>query len=73
MKRPTTRLLHPADLEHLSQQVLVVIGDKDFAAPADVLTSAFPHGSLTILKNTDHFATTESFAFIDSLLDFLAP
>ena len=73
MKRPATRVLSPGDLKDISQQVLVIIGDKDFAAPADALASAFSHGSLTILKNTDHFATTESFAFIDSLLDFLTP
>jgi len=73
MKRPATRVLRPADLEGISHQVLVVIGDKDFAAPADALASAFPHGSLSVLKNTDHFATTESFAFIDILLEFLTP
>jgi pimeloyl-ACP methyl ester carboxylesterase len=73
MKRPSTHVLRPSDLEHLTQPVLVVIGDKDFAAPADALAAAFPHGSLSILKNTDHFATTESFAFIDSLLEFLTP
>lgn len=73
MKRPPSRVLHPDDLSDIDQRVLVVIGDKDFAAPADRLASAFPNGSLTILKNTDHFATTESFSFIDSLLEFLAP
>ena len=73
MKRPPSRALCPDDLSVISQQVLVVIGDKDFAAPADQLASAFSHGSLTILKNTDHFATTESFTFIDSLLEFLTP
>jgi pimeloyl-ACP methyl ester carboxylesterase len=73
MKRPPSRVLNPDDLSAISQHVLVVIGDKDFAAPADRLASAFPHGSLTILKNTDHFATTESFTFIDSLLEFLTP
>lgn len=73
MKRPATHVLAPADLQQITQHVLVVIGDNDFAAPADSLASAFSNGSLVTLKNTDHFATTESFAFIDALLEFLAP
>lgn len=72
MKRPPARVLSPNDLSDIPQQVLVIIGDKDFAAPADRLASTFPNGSLTTLKNTDHFATTESFAFIDTLLEFFA-
>jgi pimeloyl-ACP methyl ester carboxylesterase len=71
MKRPASRAITPTHLSHLAHEVLVVIGDNDFAAPADALASAFAHGSLRILKNTDHFATTESFSFIDALLDFL--
>jgi hypothetical protein len=27
---------------------------------------------LTVLRNTDHFATPEAFPFIDAILDFLA-
>jgi pimeloyl-ACP methyl ester carboxylesterase len=56
----------------LNHEVLVVIGDKDFTFPAQRLASAFTNGKLAVLKNTDHFATTESFSFIDELLDFLA-
>ncbi len=50
---------------------LVAIGDKDFAGSADKLAAAFPDGRLKVLKNTDHFATPESFEFIDAVLDFL--
>lgn len=73
MKRPSHTSVTKEQLQQLNHEVLVVIGDKDFTAPADQLAQAFPHGSLRELKNTDHFATTESFAFIDALLDFLAP
>jgi pimeloyl-ACP methyl ester carboxylesterase len=52
--------------------VLVVIGDKDFTFPAEKLASAFPNGRLVVLKNTDHFATPDSFSFIDQILDFFA-
>lgn len=72
MKRPSSRTMTRTELSSLPHEVLVVIGEKDFAAPADSLAAAFPNGSLTVLKNTDHFATTESFAFIDALLGHLA-
>ena len=51
--------------------VLVVIGDKDFAGPADELVSLLPQAALKVLRNTDHFATPESFSFIDAALDFI--
>lgn len=71
MKRPLHQTVTKDQLQQLPHDVLVVIGDNDFTAPADRLADAFPNGSLCILKNTDHFATTESFSFIDALLDFL--
>lgn len=71
MKRPPAGPLSISDVNKLEHDVLVVIGDQDFTAPADELAKAFPNGRLTTLKNTDHFATTESFSFIDSLLEFL--
>ena len=51
--------------------VLVVIGDRDFAGPADQLVDALPDARLVVLRNTDHFATPESFGFIDAVLEFL--
>jgi len=51
--------------------VLVVLGDRDEAGPADPLIAALPDARLVTLKNTDHFATTESFAGIDAVLEFL--
>jgi pimeloyl-ACP methyl ester carboxylesterase len=72
MKRAPSEPLDAGLLAAVPNEVLVVIGDADFTAPADRLASAFPNGRLVVLKNTDHFATPESFAFIDALLDFLA-
>lgn len=72
MKRPPSEPVFEAELRSLNHEVLVVIGDKDFTFPAERLASAFTKGKLAVLKNTDHFATTESFSFIDELLDFLA-
>jgi pimeloyl-ACP methyl ester carboxylesterase len=50
---------------------LVVLGDADFAGPADPLVEALPDARLVTLARTDHFATPKSFAFIDAALDFL--
>lgn len=50
---------------------LVVIGDKDFAGPGDPLVAALPNATLQVLRNVDHFATPESFGFIDAALGFL--
>jgi hypothetical protein len=51
--------------------VLVVLGDKDFAGPADPLVDALPDARLVTLRNVDHFATPKDFGFIDAALDFL--
>lgn len=70
MKRPPSAPLDPSTLAGIGNHVRVVIGDRDFAGPAEKLAASFPNGDLVVLKNTDHFATPESFAFIDTLLDF---
>lgn len=73
MKRAPSVPLMVSDLAKVTNEILVVIGDKDFTAPADKLAQAFPNGKITVLRNTDHFGTTDSFSFIDAILDFLAP
>jgi len=60
-----------AQLAAVSCPVLVVLGDRDFAAPGDRLAGALPDARLVSLRNVDHFATPESFAFIDAMLGFL--
>lgn len=58
-------------LANVSVPVLVVLGDKDFAGPADPLVEALPDARLVTLRNVDHFATPKDFGFIDAALDFL--
>lgn len=60
------------DLARVTFPVLVVLGDKDFAGPADRLMAALPNAELKTLRNTEHFATPRSFGFFDAALDFLA-
>lgn len=51
--------------------VLVVLGDKDFAGPADPLVEALPDATHRELSGVDHFSTPKDFGFIDATLDFL--
>ena len=43
----------------------------DDRSAEDPLVEALPDARLTVLRNTDHFATPEAFAFIDATLEFL--
>jgi pimeloyl-ACP methyl ester carboxylesterase len=69
------RRMHSAltedDLQRVTLPVLVVIGDKDFAGPADPLVEKLPDARLVVLRNVDHFATPKDFGFIDATLEFL--
>lgn len=65
---------HPLDpdlLGRLDRPVLVVLGTKDFAGPADPLLERLPNARLVELPGADHFATPKDFRFIDAALDFL--
>lgn len=71
MKRTTANPLTEADLAAVTCPVLVAVGDQDFVLPADRLVEALPDARLVTLRRTDHFATPESFDFIDATLEFL--
>ena len=71
MRRTAERRFEPAELSVVTCPVLVVIGEDDFAGPGDPLVEALPNATLKVLARTDHFATPESFGFIDAALDFV--
>ena len=71
LERPTRHDFGGERLGEITCPVLVCIGDEDFAGPGDPLVEALPDARLVVLKRTDHFATPESFAFIDAALEFL--
>ncbi len=71
LRRPDPGPITPVDIARVTCPVLVALGDHDFAQPADALVDALPDARFVALRNTDHFATPESFAFIDAVLDFL--
>jgi pimeloyl-ACP methyl ester carboxylesterase len=59
-------------LPHLTAETLVVIGDQDFALPAEPLMEKLPTSArLVVLRGVDHFATPKAMGFLDAGLDFL--
>ena len=63
--------IDPASLAAITCPVLVVLGDKDEAGDPQPLVDAFPDARLVVLRNTEHFGTPRSFAFIDATMEFL--
>ncbi|MDH3754276.1 MAG: alpha/beta fold hydrolase [Acidimicrobiia bacterium] len=51
--------------------VLVVLGEHDFAGPAEPLLDALPDVQFCPLRGVDHFATPKSFDFLAAALEFL--
>jgi len=68
-KRPSPYI--EQSFAHITNDILVVVGDKDFVLPADRLGNAFAKSELQVLRNTDHFKTPESFSFISTVMKFL--
>jgi pimeloyl-ACP methyl ester carboxylesterase len=61
-----------ADLAAITLPVLVVLGDQDFAAPADQLLAALPDARLMTIPGVDHFGTPLSYDAISAVTEFLA-
>jgi pimeloyl-ACP methyl ester carboxylesterase len=71
MKRRRGATVTPSALASATCPTLVIIGDRDFAGPGAPLADALPDARLVTLRNVDHFATPESFGFIDAALEFI--
>jgi pimeloyl-ACP methyl ester carboxylesterase len=72
VRRTSRPALGDDDLARITCPVLVVIGDRDDAGPADPLVERLPDARLVVLRNVDHFATPKAMGFLDAALDFLA-
>lgn len=70
MRRPHEPITED-DLAKVKLPVLVVLGDRDFAGPADRLMAALPQADLVTLAGADHFGTPKDFRFIDAVVEFL--
>jgi pimeloyl-ACP methyl ester carboxylesterase len=71
VRRDVPAGLDPVDVARVSCPVLVIIGDRDFAGPADALVAALPQARLEVLRGTDHFGTTSDYRCIGAVLEFL--
>ena len=71
LRRPRTRPLTDEGLAAITCPVLVVIGEHDFAGPADPLVERLAHPELVVLRGVDHFGTPKAFSFLDAALPFL--
>jgi pimeloyl-ACP methyl ester carboxylesterase len=69
--RSPRKPIDTALLSQITNPVLVVLGDRDFAGPADPLMEALPNAQLKMLRNVDHHATPKDFGFIDATITFL--
>ena len=68
--RPRKDPFSEAELKSIDAEIVLAVGDRDFVLPADRLAKAFNRCQFVSLKNCDHFASTENFTFIDTLLGF---
>jgi pimeloyl-ACP methyl ester carboxylesterase len=59
------------DLARVRLPVLVVLGDRDPAGPADRLVAALPDARLVTLRGVDHFATASSAQAMAAVLEFV--
>ncbi len=58
-------------LARVTCPVLLVMGDRDFAGPAEPLAELLPDARVVTLRGVDHFATPKDFGFLDAGLDFV--
>ena len=70
LRRPVTPLT-ASELAKVQCPVLVILGDKDFAGPAEPLVDALPDARLVTLRGIDHFQSTRDFTCIDAALEFI--
>lgn len=72
LRRPREEPFGLDQIAAVPNEVLVLLGDRDFSGPASRLAAALSRSRLVSLKGVDHFRTTESLEFIDSVVGFLA-
>ena len=71
LRRPHVPLTR-SELAEVRSPVLVVLGDRDFAGPADELLDALRAARLVSLAGADHFGTPKDYRFLAETVKFLA-
>jgi len=70
LRRPSRRL-EAGDLAKVTCPVLVVIGDRDPAGPAEPLVAALPDARLRVLPGVDHFAAPSDTRCVQAAVEFV--
>lgn len=70
LRRPNPPEVTEERLADMTVPTLVVLGDQDFAGPADPLVDALPNVTFVPLRGVDHFSTPKQMGFIDATLRF---
>lgn len=70
LRRPVRRP-SAADLAKVTCPVLLVIGDRDPAWPADPLAAALPDARVHVLPRTDHFAAPSDMRCMQAAVEFV--
>ena len=71
LRRPNPPVLDADVLSAVTHPTAVVLGDRDFAGPADPLVDALTNSQFVGLRNVDHFATPKARGFLDAGLQHL--
>lgn len=71
LRRPNPPVLDADVLSAVIHPTAVVLGDRDFAGPADPLVDALTNSRFVGLRNVDHFATPKAMGFLDAGLQHL--
>ena len=70
IQRPRPEL-SPEVLARVTNPVLIVIGDQDFAGPGEPLAEALPDAEVLTLPRVDHFGLPKAFPFLERALQFI--
>ncbi len=63
--------LTPEHIDRISLPTLVVVGEQDFARPAEPLAERLPDGQLQVIRGVDHFGLPKACDFVEKALDFI--
>jgi pimeloyl-ACP methyl ester carboxylesterase len=70
LRRPRSPFTNE-ELARIECPVLVILGDKDFAGPAEPLVAALRDARAVTLRGVDHFQSPRDFGCIDAALEFI--
>lgn len=61
----------PPEWSSIDLPITVVVGEHDFAGPAEPLVALLPNATAVTVRGADHFSLPKSMGFFDAVLDHL--